>query len=175
MNARRIFAGLALLSLILTAATSQAARNPSWLIGAWRLVSFKINWPDGRITDNYHKAAGQIIYTADGRMGVHLVDLEPTPCQPSNTSDCNNPQARGQYADHAGYWGRYELAADSKSIKHYVEHSIVRRPAPTASNTPTIVLTRTVQRTGNRLILTTPPQKRDDQDVTLTLEWEKIK
>ncbi len=76
-------------------------------IGAWELVDWRVtDSADGVRFPYGENAAGQISYSANGRMSAHL--MRP-PADPADAP----PQ-------HLAYWGRFSLDVEAGTVTHHV-------------------------------------------------------
>ena len=92
-----------------TLAGQESVRNVSVdrFLGSWELVQWTATNQRGELTYPYGAdAEGQITYTADGRMGAHL--MRP----PTDPADAP-PQ-------HLAYWGTFTLDAAAGTVTHHV-------------------------------------------------------
>ena len=84
------------------------------LIGAWALQS-SINYRDGAPTATFGEPpAGQIQYTADGRMGAFLMD--PAWAERGEVE-------ASSFTDFFSYGGKWELSGDQ--VRHFIEYASV--------------------------------------------------
>lgn len=127
------------------------------LIGAWSLQS-SINYRDGVGTATFGQPpAGQIQYSADGRMGAFLMDPAWAERGEGEASS---------FTDFFSYAGRWELSGDQ--VKHFIEFASV----PTKVGTDFV---RTVNvLSADTIELTTAPETSKSGAVYVTkLVWRR--
>jgi Lipocalin-like domain len=77
-------------------------------IGAWQLVDWRIEYPDGGITRPFGEGAiGYIIYAADGTMTASIAKSDRAPlgfANARNASDGQKAEAFDSYFHYAGPW-----------------------------------------------------------------------
>jgi hypothetical protein len=96
------------------------------LVGTWKLISFNSQDPSGRITYPFGKdARGRLIYEADGRMAVQLMD----PTRPRFMSDdplaTSEAEVRAAFGGYTSYYGTYSVNADEQTIIHHIEAALL--------------------------------------------------
>ncbi len=94
------------------------------LVGAWTLVSWERTAEDGTVTQPYGTdAAGQIVYTADGRMSAQLIRPGrefPDP-QSVTVEEMRAAILRGFFS----YYGRYTVDHENRVVTHHVEGALL--------------------------------------------------
>lgn len=127
------------------------------MIGAWSLQS-SINYRDGVGTATFgDPPAGQIQYTADGRMGAFLMD--PT------WADRGEVEA-SSFTDFFSYAGRWELSGDQ--VTHFIEFSSI----PTKVGTDFVRTVNVIS--ADSIELTTKPETSKSGAVYITkLVWRR--
>ena len=82
--------------------------NPAAFIGAWHLVDWRIEYPDGSVTRPFGEGAhGYIVYTADGIMTASIGQAERESFGQANArraSDAQKGTAFDSYFHYAGPW-----------------------------------------------------------------------
>jgi hypothetical protein len=96
------------------------------LVGSWNLISFHIKNPSGLKAYPFGKdAQGRLIYEADGRMAVQLMN----PIRPRVTSDdplvTSEAEVRAAFGGYAAYYGTYSVNPDEKTIVHHIEAALL--------------------------------------------------
>jgi len=132
------------------------------LVGMWRLVSYETVGRDGRRAKPYGDAVGRLEYDAHGNMAGQV--MRPGRAR-VEVRDGAAQQARAAYLGYIAYFGRYEVAADGRSVVHHVEGSL--NPAWVGGQQ-----VRTLQFDGARLVLSADVMK-GGETVTHVLTWEK--
>ena len=127
------------------------------LIGAWALQS-SVNYRDGVGKPTFGAPpAGQIQYTADGRMGAFLMDPAWAARGATEASS---------FTDFFSYGGRWRLSGDQ--ITHVIEYASV----PTKVGTDFVRTVNAVD--GNTIELTTAPETSKSGAVYVTkLVWRR--
>lgn len=127
------------------------------LIGAWALQS-SINYRDGAPTPTFGEPpAGQIQYTADGRMGAFLMD--PAWAE-------RGAVEASSFTDFFSYGGRWELAGDQ--VRHFIEYASV----PTKVGTDFVRTVKVID--ADTIELTTAPETSKSGAVYVTeLIWRR--
>ena len=89
-------------------------------VGAWSLVEWRIEYPDGRVTHPFGRdAVGQLVYSADGKMTATVSAAErPTLGQHNarKATASQKAEAFDSYFHYAGSW-----LVDGDTIIHTVE------------------------------------------------------
>lgn len=96
---------------------------PETFVGAWSLVEWRIEYPDGRVTHPFGPdASGQLIYSADGKMAA-TVSAASRSClgQPSARSAAASQKAEAfdSFFHYAGSWG-----IEGDTIIHTIEFAL---------------------------------------------------
>jgi hypothetical protein len=96
------------------------------LVGYWKLISFHSQDSSGRIAYPFGKdAQGMLIYEADGRMAVQLMN----PNRPGFTSDdplvTSEAEVRAAFGGYTAYYGTYSVNPDEQTIMHHIEASLL--------------------------------------------------
>ena len=136
------------------------------LVGTWNLVSFYSQDPSGQTSYPFgRKAQGRLIYEANGRMAVQLMN----PDRPKFASDdllrTSEAEVRAAFDGYAAYYGSYTVDQSEGIIVHHVE----------AAHIPNWVGTDQVRHfelQGNRLTLK-GDLVRGGQAV-VSLVWERL-
>lgn len=133
------------------------AFGPDDLIGAWSLQS-SINYRDGVGTATFGEPpAGQIQYTADGRMGAFLMD--PAWAAKGDVE-------ASSFTEFFAYAGRWELIGDQ--VRHFIEFSSI----PTKVGTDFVRTVNVID--ADTIELTTAPETSKSGAVYVTkLIWRR--
>ena len=121
------------------------------LKGTWRLVSYEVNHPDGKIIYPYGKEAmGLLIYDGQGNMSVHIM-LPDRPNFAVNDRWLGTPdEVQAAFNGYIAYYGRYSIDAQQGTVTHHVDGSVF----------PNYIgkkLVRKFDVSGDILVLSTPP------------------
>lgn len=145
-----------------------AASSPS-LIGTWKLISLKQVKADGSSSDLYGSSPlGQLIYNSHGIMSVQFQTADLPKCGTLDRRKCSDSAARLAFDNYLGYWGRYKLSADGKSIMHIIEGASAPDWIGTSQQ-------RFFELSGDRLTLTTPMQQIAGVESKTVLVWQREK
>jgi lipocalin-like protein len=145
------------------------AANSQSLIGTWKLISDKQVKADGSSSDLYGASPlGQLIYDSNGHMSVHLLTPDLTKCGTQDRRKCSDSAARSAFDNYLGYWGRFKVSANSKSVMHIIEGA----SAPDWIGTSQV---RFFELSGDRLTLTTPIQQIGGVESKTVLVWQREK
>ena len=138
--------------------------NP--LVGTWKLVSFEVKGPDGRV--HYPLGAepvGYIAYSEDGRMHVAMMKANRHKISADMLSLASTEEKAIAAATFVSYCGRYEIKGDK--VIHHVEISL----DPNMTGEP---VERFMQLSGRRLTLSMPPFPIFGETHTGRLVWERV-
>ncbi len=127
------------------------------LIGAWALQS-SVNYRDGVGTPTFGEPpAGQIQYTADGRMGAFLMD-------PAWAA--RGDVEASSFTDFFSYGGRWEMSGDQ--VRHFIEYASI----PTKVGTD-FVRTVTVINADTIELTTAPETSKSGATYVTKLVWRR--
>ena len=151
-----------LLFLIPALGLAQAPTTRERLIGAWKLLSFEQRAPNGDVTHPVGRdPLGILMYDKTGRMAVQIMDRS----RPAQATTAEGIQSTSPA--YIAYFGTFTVNEAEGAVTHHVEGSLNFRPARE--------LTRSVELSGDRLILRPPPVTVPGGQRTSTLTWERIK
>jgi hypothetical protein len=96
------------------------------LLGSWKLISFHLKDSSGQTAYPFGKdAQGRLIYEADGRMAVQLMN----PNRPGFTSDdtmaTSEAEVRAAFDGYTAYYGTYSVNPDEQTIVHHLEAALL--------------------------------------------------
>jgi hypothetical protein len=138
--------------------------NP--LIGTWRLVSFTVQDPDGRIAYPFGRdPEGFITYTDDGRMTVQFAAANRTPLAVADWVAGADADIAAAARDYFAYCGTYEI--DDGTVVHRVALSLM----PNWMGGEQV---RQFVLNGNTVTLSTPPSPIGGRQQTATLVWQRV-
>jgi hypothetical protein len=137
-----------------------------WLGGTWKLIAWRriaadetVSYPLG--TD----ARGQLIYTMNGRMAVHIVGADRPPLATDDPLGGDMAARAGAYSTYLAYFGTYEL--DGTSVVHHVDGSLFPNWSGEKQVRPFTI-------DGDELVLRTPPMPGDDGGTVVNeLAWTR--
>ncbi len=139
-HATLVVALVASMTACTTAEAPPPARSTDPLVGAWTLVSWERTAADGTVTHPYGPdAAGQIVYTADGRMSAQLM-------RPGREfADQESLTAQDVLGGFFSYYGTYTVDLEQNVVTHHVEGALLprwvgsRRPRAFEFNGPDLI------------------------------------
>jgi hypothetical protein len=136
-------------------------------VGTWRLVSFAGYDADGRETTDYGPTPrGCLIYDQGGRMSVHITHSERRPFASGNPFRGSPEELKDAFEGYVGYFGRYTVDESAGTVTHHIE----------GASHPNYVGTdqrRFFTWQGNRLVLSTHPDRAEGTDVKYVAMWER--
>jgi hypothetical protein len=138
------------------------------IVGAWRLISFKMENDNGEVVHPFGTdAQGSIIYTDTGRISAQVMRRD-RPVFAANDQIKGKPEEiEANYKGCISYFGSYKLDCDGGYIVHHVESSLF-------PNWEGDDQKRFYEFAGNRLTLSTPPMQWGGGQVVAVLVWERI-
>ncbi|WP_419950058.1 lipocalin-like domain-containing protein [Candidatus Palauibacter sp.] len=141
------------------------ADNP--FVGAWSLASWESRSADGEVTLPYEgNPAGQIAYTADGRMSAQLMQVGREFPDAAEATGAEMSQAI--LGGFFSYYGDYSIDMEAGVVTHHVEGALL--PSWVGSDRP-----RSFTFDGpDRLILSTEPDPARGGGAIGTLVWERV-
>lgn len=152
--------------LVLALASTGAVKSPS-VVETWSLVSDRQIRTDGSVNDLYGaRPLGQLIYDSAGHMSVHLLKADLPKCGSEDRRMRPDAAARSAFDNYLGYWGRYEVAPDGRSVTHSIEGASVPDWIGTSQH-------RFIQLSGDTLTITTPPQMIAGVESSTVLTWKR--
>jgi hypothetical protein len=138
--------------------------NP--LVGTWRLISFTVRNPEGRVTYPFGEDAdGFITYTTDGRMAVQFGASNRTRLAVPDWVAGDDTEIAAAARDYFAYCGTYEF--HDEMVSHHVELSLM-------PNWMGVEQIRHVTLNGDTVTLSTPPTPVGGQHQTAILVWERV-
>lgn len=90
------------------------------LVGAWRLVTWEIGYPDGRVAHPYGPdAVGLLCYTPDGHMSASIARAVRPSLSNANPRRADTSERAEAFDSFFAYAGRYEVVGTD--VHHHVE------------------------------------------------------
>lgn len=148
-------------------APDPAAETDNPFVGAWSLASWESRSADGEVTLPYDgNPAGQITYTADGRMSAQLMQVGR---EFPDASEAGGQEMRDAIlGGFFSYYGDYSVDMEAGVVTHHVEGALL--PSWVGSDRP-----RSFTFDGpGRLILNTEPDPARGGGAVGTLVWERV-
>ena len=169
MKKYRIFIFLLVLVAIPNFCLAQGGKEA--VLGAWKLISFDAVSPDGqrKPTAFGKNPVGLIIYHPTGYVSIQFM-RDPRPTFASSPKNATPEEIRNAFFGYYAYFGTYEVNEKEGFVIHRVQASV---------NPPEVGIDykRMFKISGDRLTLTTPPQKSPDGSMVAIYEliWERVK
>jgi len=153
-------------------AQSGAARpdTAKRLVGTWSLVSLEARSTGGETRYPFGRTArGQLVYDAAGHMSAHVMNPDRAPFASADPSQVTDAELRAAVmGGYLGYCGTYTLDLTRGVVTHHVQGAIV----PNWVGGDQV---RYFRLDGDRLTITTPPQRVGGEDLTTVLVWERAR
>jgi len=144
------------------------SQNSAPIVGAWKLISFKIQKKNGKVLYPFGKnAQGSIIYTDSGRFSTQVMRSARPKFASGDQLKGTAEEIKSNYEGYVSYYGSYEFHKEKGFIIHHVEGSLF-------PNWEGHGLKRFFELSGNRLKLNTPPTLWGGGGNVATLIWERI-
>lgn len=132
----------------------------SQLIGHWRLVGTE-SIVDGKAPVPGPQTVGTIVYTPDGHMQAHLT----VPDRPHvRAADATSAQLR-ELVRYTAYFGPFEVDEATRTVTHHRDGTF----GPGERD-----FVRTIELSGNRLTLVTPPATVNGARQHTRITWERL-
>ena len=94
--------------------------------GAWRLVRFEEDKPDGEVVYPYGKdALGLLIYDSSGRMSVQIMKRDRAPFASTDWQRVPAEEVKKTIQDFTAFFGTYEVEEANQVVVHYVEGHVL--------------------------------------------------
>jgi hypothetical protein len=143
-------------------AEAQERSLRSQLIGHWRLVATDtVREGDPPVATLGPSPLGTIVYTADGHVQAHL-----TPVARPRTRPADAPLEEARLlARYTAYFGRFAVDEVTRTVTHRREGTFVPGERD---------IVRTIDLSGNRLVLTTPATSVNARTQYTRIVWERL-
>lgn len=123
-------------------------------VGAWRLVAFEEDRPDGELIHPYGQdAAGLLIYESSGQMSVQIMKRNRAPFSSADWESVPAEEIKEAIEGFTAFFGSYEADEVNRSVTHRVEGHVL--PDSVGK-----VLLREFTFSGDLLILKPSPTRR---------------
>lgn len=94
------------------------------LLGAWTLVEWSEQRPDGRKTFPLGEdAVGQLMYSADGHIAAQLARRTRRSFPASDWRQAGEHDAARAFKEYFGYFGRFSIDSEREVVTHHIEGS----------------------------------------------------
>ena len=138
---------------------------PEDIIGSWRLVSYEIRHPDGRISlPMGERPEGLLLYTADGGMSGQLARGDREPFRADHLRGGSVEEKSAAADSFLSYGGRWRIEGDE--VVHDVAISLYPNWVGAEQRRSARVL-------DGRLVLTTPAMPRAEGFLSAHLVWRR--
>jgi hypothetical protein len=95
-------------------------------IGAWRLVAFEEEKPDGEVVYPYGKdAVGLLIYDSSGRMSVQIMRRDRAPLSSPIWNSLPAEEIKHAIEGFTAFFGTYEVEEANRIVIHRVEGHVL--------------------------------------------------
>jgi lipocalin-like protein len=95
-------------------------------IGAWRLVTFQEEGPDGQVVYPYGEdAAGLLVYDSSGRMSVQIMRRDRAALSSANWESLPAEEIKKAIEGFTAFFGSYEVDEANSTILHHVEGHVL--------------------------------------------------
>lgn len=132
------------------------------IVGSWRLVSWIVKAPDGKVTHPVgENPVGLLMYDDLGNMSVHLMNSF-RPIFEMGYAETSLEELKEVYDGYIAYFGKYTIDISEQTITHHAD----------GITNPNFVGTRLVRYydlTADKLVLST------DKERTSSLTWLRIR
>jgi hypothetical protein len=164
---------------MLAAATLAAppclGQDGSALTGSWKLVVFERHEASGEVSHPFgRKPQGVLMYTAAGRMSVHLLDPDRPAFSADEFRSGSDREVRAAFEGYFGYYGTYSVAWEETggsrrtgTVTHHVEASAF--PNYSGTDRP-----RAMVLEGYRLTLNTARAEAGEPVAWYRVVWERM-
>jgi lipocalin-like protein len=95
-------------------------------IGAWRLVTFQEEGPDGQVVYPYGEdAAGSLVYDSSGRMSVQIMRRDRAALSSASWESLPAEEIKKAIEGFTAFFGSYEVDEANSTILHHVEGHVL--------------------------------------------------
>ena len=139
------------------------------LIGSWRLDGARSRTTDGQSIPSIwgDQPAGNLIYTAEGRMSVHVLRTDRLAFATEDARSGTIEEMRSCFEGYCAYYGTFEIDEQQMTVTHFVERDLI-------PNYDGDSLTRHIHLDGDTLTLTTPPTIISGKESVSDLIWVRL-
>ena len=145
----------------------KSSKNSTSIIGAWKLISYKIQKDNEKAIYPFGKnALGSLIYTDSGRVSAQVMRSDRPKLASGDQMRGTADEIKANYEGHISYYGSYEIDKKNGFVIHHVEGSMF-------PNWEGLGLKRFFKLSCNRLTLIATAFENGSRYVA-TLIWERI-
>lgn len=164
---------LAAASLCLAQGAPKAPRGQvgKMIVGTWRMVGVETRVIDGSgaaTMPRGKKPSGFIIYDADGRMYVQIMNGDETRPPRKGEGPMTEKEQAQAYTTYTAYFGRFTIDETDQSVTHHVEGSVNPRNIGNGMH-------RFVEVSKDRLSLNTFARGPDGKERVTMRMWERVR
>ncbi len=136
-------------------------------VGSWRLVSSEGRGSDGSVTYEWGtEPIGRAMFDDAGRLSLHLIQPNRRNFQSGDFLRPTRDELSEAFSGYFGYFGSYTVDEDEGVVTFHIDGAAY----PNYIGTNQV---RNYEIVGNRLILTTPPERAGGIDVVYVVTWER--
>ena len=96
------------------------------LAGSWKLVYFHIRDSKGQTSYPFgREARGRLIYEADGRMAVQIMDANRPAFMSDDPLATSEAEVRAAFGGYVAYYGTYSVNPAEQTIIHHLEAALL--------------------------------------------------
>ena len=141
------------------------------IVGTWKMTGAETRIVDGSGPTTLPRGkapAGYIIYDAQGRMFVQIMNSDETrPARKGEAAMTEKEQAQA-YTSYTAYYGRYTIDENDQSVTHHVEGSVNPRNIGNG-------MKRFVEVSQDKLSLNTFAKGPDGKERVTLRMWERVR
>jgi hypothetical protein len=105
---------------------SMSGEGVPHLAGSWKLVSFQIQDSRGQTSYPFgREARGRLIYEADGRMAVQIMDPHRPRVASEDLLAASEAEVRAAFGGYVAYYGTYSVNPAEQTIIHHLEAALL--------------------------------------------------
>lgn len=139
------------------------------LLGSWNLISFEFIRDDGQVTHPYgEQPQGQLLYTPQGRMGVHIQRRHRLAARSDDWTEALPAEIATAFHGSIGYAGSFTVDEEQGCVYHDVELASFMNQEGTRQ-------VRFYELDGDTLTLRAAPRRLNGAMTSTCLVWERIR
>lgn len=150
-------------------ATTNISTDTHALYGAWGLISFYFETPEGERSYPFGESPqGVLIYTDSGDISAQLMGDNRPQFKSGDQLKGTTQEIEQSFRNYIAYFGKYEIDVTGGYVVHHVEKSLF----PNWEGKPQ---KRYFELSGNQLRISTPPISWDGEERVGVLLWQRSK
>lgn len=139
------------------------------LLGSWNLISFEFIRDDGEVTHPYgERPQGQLLYTPEGRMGVHIQRRHRLAAHTDDWTKALPAEIDTAFHGFIGYAGAFTVDEEQGCVYHDVELASFMNQEGTRQ-------VRFYELAGDALTLRAAPRLLGGAMTSTCLVWERMR